>query len=441
MASALASEFEGEPIGPRDVLAVGEDFVDLHCPLLLLPLGDDEHLPIQVVAVGEVGGKILVALPGSAWHRKVAKRTAPKGLMTRVFAAEVATCALSDHSFPVEGQVLRIWLGHLEPSGEELLEVSEDQASVVFGTLPSGEPLVPFVTGIWRAQLQAGTPVQTASETEGLSGRVAGLERSLQELTQALTARASTSCICNSIRLQFRTPVQAWRQRCRAPPASYPSLDPSVVQAALAASVEHHALLEMQRMISKGPLSLPSRRVGRGRRTFPGGRACRRCWFSSIAVKCSSSRSRGSGLRNGSLPRRFPEGQQLQQASIEPRKGLRGAGGSGSRNRYAECQAKLSCTEGLEGCAPSQSRRHFVRHRASDDGGPPLIVPGVAFPAQTSARAWLEHRSRVGAYPTVVNLTWCIAGALDSRGLHEQALPNFHWKSRHPWHPSGRGSR
>ncbi|CAE7214139.1 unnamed protein product, partial [Symbiodinium necroappetens] len=50
-------------------------------------------------------------------------------------------------------------------------------------------------------------------------------------------------------------------------------------------------------------------------------------------------------------------------------------------------------------------------------------TPGVGSPAVTSARGWLEHRSRVQAYPTVVHLSWAIAGALDClrAGQAEQA--------------------
>ena len=48
-------------------------------------------------------------------------------------------------------------------------------------------------------------------------------------------------------------------------------------------------------------------------------------------------------------------------------------------------------------------------------------APGVGVAQQTSARAWLEHRSRVG--PFAMNLAWSAAGALDAlkAGLVEQA--------------------
>ena len=61
----------------RNVLVAGEDFVDLHAPLLVLPLGSNDQgqqVSVQAAAVGEVADKLLVA-----WHRKVAKRTVPKG--------------------------------------------------------------------------------------------------------------------------------------------------------------------------------------------------------------------------------------------------------------------------------------------------------------------------------------------------------------------------
>ena len=50
-------------------------------------------------------------------------------------------------------------------------------------------------------------------------------------------------------------------------------------------------------------------------------------------------------------------------------------------------------------------------------------TPGIGAPQLTSARGWLEHRSRVGAFPSLLHLTWSIGGALDAfrAGLPEQA--------------------
>ena len=96
---AEAEDLEGELLSLRDVLATGEGFVDHECPLLLLDCGQDaEGLPITVhcMGIGDIGGLVLLAFPATAWHRKVAKRTVPKGFLSKVFAAEVAAVSFSD---------------------------------------------------------------------------------------------------------------------------------------------------------------------------------------------------------------------------------------------------------------------------------------------------------------------------------------------------------
>ena len=40
-------------------------------------------------------------------------------------------------------------------------------------------------------------------------------------------------------------------------------------------------------------------------------------------------------------------------------------------------------------------------------------APGVAVPGQVSARAWVEFRSKIGAYPSAMWATWIMSGALD----------------------------
>ena len=201
---AEAEDLEGDPLSLRDVLATGEGFVDHECPLLLLDCGQDaEGLPITVhcMGIGDIGGLVLLAFPATAWHRKVAKRTVPKGFLSKVFAAEVAAMSFSDRSVPLEGQSIRVWLGFCEAQCEQHLVVSDDVPSVPFGELPTGELLVPSVEAVvalYNAQLSAGTPLQTASEghTEDLAARVFGIEQSLAKLAllppQPEPASAST---------------------------------------------------------------------------------------------------------------------------------------------------------------------------------------------------------------------------------------------------------
>ena len=165
-ADSGVEELDGEPITARDALAAGDDFVDASCPLLLLQCpatSSTDVTTVHAMAVGNVGGKLLVALPSTAWNRKVARRVVPSGMFTKVFAAEVAAVALQDRSSALEGQTLRIWLGTCAPASEHLLVASEEEPDVPFGLLPDGNLLLPAVealAAIWANQMAVSTPAQ-----------------------------------------------------------------------------------------------------------------------------------------------------------------------------------------------------------------------------------------------------------------------------------------
>ena len=111
-------DLDGEPIGVREALAVGEDFQDLACPVLEVTCGDDaDGLPVNLnaIAVGFAAERVVVAVPRSAWHRKVAKRMLPKGFLNRMFGAEVAAISASDRYTVLESPTLRVWLGFCDP--------------------------------------------------------------------------------------------------------------------------------------------------------------------------------------------------------------------------------------------------------------------------------------------------------------------------------------
>ena len=254
-------EVEGEPLTPRDVLVAGEDFLDLHAPLLVLPLGSDASgLPVsvQALAVGEVANKLLVGFPGLAWNRQVAKRTVPKGFMTKVFAAEVAACSMENRSHPLEGQVIKVWLGTVESSGEEQLEVTDEPPTVSFGSLSSGELLVPFgeaLAAIWAAQRGAATPLSKGMAL--LKGLLASNGPCKSWLLPCLLAPLSPLPLHSPLQLPLAAKL-APKPRARQmphPATDFPGLDPGLVQAAVTAGVQSQALERMQQLLQAGSLT------------------------------------------------------------------------------------------------------------------------------------------------------------------------------------------
>ena len=99
---------------------------------------DDDGLP-RCLAVGDVAGQVLLALPASAWHRKVAKRTAPIGFLVVCLPQRSlrAHCPIGPCLFPI---------------------VSDDAPTVSFGEMADGELLAPTVealVALFQAQVAA----------------------------------------------------------------------------------------------------------------------------------------------------------------------------------------------------------------------------------------------------------------------------------------------
>eukprot|EP00439_Symbiodinium_sp_Y106_P020628 s9058_g2.t1 len=267
-----------------------------------------------------------------------------------------------------------------------------------------------------------------------------------------------------------------------APPSGleYPGLDQGVVAAALSAGVETQVLSEMSRLVNSGPLNrlrekAPTARAkgpaeepldesedeaaARGLDLQPGqaqnfpmprattpdpepaealAQALARC-FDNLQGRAASSRaspleraldasgsgtvegSLGSGRRNACFDNLQGRAASSRASPLERALDASGSGtvegslGSGRRNAAARRALREALTT-----SPGELTQ-IIEALMSEDLA--ASTPGVGLPQVTSARGWLEHRSRVQAYPTAVHLTWAIAGALDClrSGLHEQA--------------------
>ena len=431
------ADFDGDPVSARDALATGEGFVDAFCPPALLKCGadeGDEAITVQALVVREVEGKLVLAVPASAWHRKVSKRTLPKGFLTKVAAAEVAACAASDRGSAVEGVALRVWFGLVEPAAEGALEISEDVASVSFGSLPGGSPALPYVPALVAAvndsfsfaSAESGAP---ADATAPLAARLDRLERMISSLHGVKVPEA---------KCQARAKSKAAPKAAARPQVVRGSLDPSVAAAAKAAGVPPATLAEFERLLGQSTGSrfapepaLPTatdpleESEGEGAEEDDGG-----------AVGAA-----GSGLPalRPTQPKESSQAEQFAAAMFKMMEGY-------SKGQAAKTSALERAMDGVgggsgEGSGLPAGRRNASARRALREAlvSTPAEIsnvieklmqedmassaPGVGVTQQTSARAWLEHRSRVGPYPTAMHLSWCAAGALDAlrAGLVEQA--------------------
>ena len=398
------ADYDGEPVTARDALASGEGFVDSFCPPALLRCGSDEWdeaITVQTLVVREVEGKLVVAVPASAWHRKVSKRTLPKGFLTKVAAAEVAACAASDRGSAVEGVALRVWFGLLELTAEHALEVSEDIASVSFGALADGSPALPFVPALVAAVNESFAFVSAESAGPASAPLAARLDR-LERLLSALPLPGSQG---PEVRGQARAKSKAAPKAAAKAQQVRGALDPSVAAAARAAGVPAATLSEFERLLAQpaGSRFAPEPLPAAGPDPLEESEA--------EAVEDDDG---AQGEQPGrAVCRRYvqDDGRVFQRASS---KGFGfGAGHGRCRRWYGRVlgtpigPAKCISPPSLAGSIGELPGGSDSRDRAADAGGHGL----------------LSHRSRVGPYPTAMYLSWSAAGALDAlrAGLIDQA--------------------
>ncbi|CAE7600178.1 unnamed protein product, partial [Symbiodinium necroappetens] len=434
---------DGEKLSARDCAAVGEGFLDQLSPLCILPCGQDEEgaeVTVHCVVVGDIKGKLLICLPSASWHRTVARRTIPKGFLSRVFAAEVAAVSLVDRSVEVPGQTLRVWLGFCELEAEALLEVSDASPSVPFGALPSGELLVPSIdvlAEIWQAQqvVPPPTPLHTASEGGGqppdVSERIASIERSVAALTAAFrdaslgTGVSAAANAGSKPKVALAPPKTFFGgvAKQRGAEAEFPGLDQGVVAAALAAGVQHGALVEMSKLVSAGPLA----------RLKPEASGAAAKQATQTALEESEEEGQEvlpfpAQAAGSTDPQQTDPAEMFAKAVVNCFDAYHGKTVSGKTALDKALEAGAGGS--LDGSL-SSGRRHATARRALREAltsAPQELsalieglmaedlcasTPGAGAPVLTSTRAWLEHRSRIQAFPTMVNLVWAIGGALD----------------------------
>ena len=417
-----AGEQDGEPLGARDAAAVGEGFLDQLCPLLLLHCGENAEgapVTVQALCVGDVGGRLLLALPAASWHRTIARRTVPKGFLSRVFGAEVAAW---------------IWLGFCEGSAEDSLEVSDDPATVPFGLMPSGESLLPLVdslAAIWQeqvAQAQA-TPLQTASEgpaPSSLDNRLASLEATVANLAASLARPEGAPETLPQPVLGMQRVAKASARKpeasTEAAASNYPGLDKGVVTAALAAGVQPRALQEMSRLVNTpGPMGRLKPEPGKGLASElqdPLEESDNDARGNADPPRAGSALASVAGSPAEALASAFAKCLDTYHTAASTKKGpleraldasgggtLESSLGGGRRNAAARRLLREALTS-----SPHEISSIIENLMAEDLSA---STPGVGSPPLTSSRAWLEHRSKVQAFPTMVHLSWAIAGALD----------------------------
>ena len=115
-------------------MAQADGSVDHHYRVGRLALPKSEIL-MALIAVAEIEGRLIVAVPEEVWHRIVARRLLSPRALAKPSLCSVATCGLESRQLVgFEGLDIKVWFGLLHPVlGPDVDYVSEEEI---------GDPLV-----------------------------------------------------------------------------------------------------------------------------------------------------------------------------------------------------------------------------------------------------------------------------------------------------------
>ncbi|CAE7208910.1 unnamed protein product [Symbiodinium sp. CCMP2592] len=436
-----SAEADGEPLEVKDLAVLQPGGVDEEFVAGLLPLAvpADGSQTCEIVIVSEADGRFVVAVPSAVWSRKLAGRRLTKGGLTRASHLEIAAVSAEDRHVVMDGASVKVWVGLLEAALVPRLSFeSGDNPDEAFGQDSHGVGLLPHGPSLVRAVQELPGLTSYASAESGVPEGDGG--GALDSRVDRLEAAMSKVAAGMKVLLEQRGPgngqpsAQATttlgggalgqRAKARAAPAgagradAFVHLDASVAQAALDAGVSRQSLAEMDRLVG-GSGAKPPRNLG-------------------AVPLVADPLSESEGDREPEPPttadgRKKPPLDQVGEALVRLTQVVETLAGQ-KKKTPATLDGLLDAAgpsaSGGADSGPSLRRNAAARRalRAALQDNPSLLSATVenlmredlhsmqtpGFEITPSARAWLEHRSRIGSHQTLARTSWAVAGALDA---------------------------
>ena len=448
MSEAGESSDEAErPVELHYVVAGGSLNFDYEIGALAVGDGDSRRT-ISVILVAPFEERLLAIFPQKAWDKKPNKRKLPSGPFTKPVLVEVACASPFDRTGLSPDGPVKVWFGMLARQlAEQVVFDSGEAPDISFG--PPETPLLPYAPALLElAENQFGYQTALSSgpapAADPFEARFQALESALGQLSSSVQQlvdrddppRASPRGRPKTAPKPKAATVRQGRDALAAgvgpipgtpgPPGKakeVPGLDPAVVKAALDSGVSAVELKELGALMAKSRPTLGD---------FPA--AARE---PALDEGSDFEGSQAAGAEGQLAP---PSGPPIEQAVVvltglmkqlvhDKRK---------PSDRAASLEAALDVAEGASLGEPSSSsssgRSKGAAYRLLRDSlekSPELIYQeierrlldedllsrraiGSLSAARSSARAWVEFRSRVGYYPTTIRTMWSLAGILDA---------------------------
>ena len=406
---------------------------------------------IQLVAVAYIESRLLVGVPHSVWHRRTAlKRVLPA--LTKPSLVEVGCVEEQDRSVEIADQTVKLWMGFLNAELADLILKVDDETQFTHSFLepdfedyyPSGHGLVAAAAEHFAFQSATGgeDPQSTAPLVESGSHQLESRMGRLELLVGSLASKLDSAIGVMQEPQQQQAPPRPSALRRKppekeAPHVSFPALDQSVVAAALAAGVDPKSLEEMQQLMTEPQIKGKRSKEPLGSKAKASAASSRTSRVSVLSETdsetekdASNPAESGEATLGGTSPSANEAVAQLAQivqvltadrmkkqkaSKVEcaldgiSASGVNEAGsiGSGKKTAAARRALRLALAENPEEIVS------LIERLMMEDLSSQTVTPGQPLPT-LCAKAWVEHRSRIGHWKSSAYTAWTVAAALDS---------------------------
>ena len=444
--------------------------INLEYPVHVFLVDPFEDQPaVQILYITELDGKILIAIPYSAWSRQVSKRALPAGCIVKATVVEVLCCKMSNRSEPLEDIKMKLWVGFLKRQFEKMVhtDVTEFTCDHLFDD-SEDDPMLPFAQSLIDAAqdhfafFSAEEPQEEGldevelipgqnngdQEQEGsgsvklLSKRVTQIETVLEEVNagmrKLLNPNSPSMTAAGIFAKQNVTKKPADRNTQvrgageavfmptpKKKAQQFPLLDPGVVQAALQAGVPESNLIEMQKLLASNPKATKMKDINTALHiaTDPlseeefndpaAGAGAAEPGFVETGDPMQDAVQRLTSIVHllaNDKKKKKSTGSKLEQALDGITASA--ADSSSSLGGGKKNAAARRCLRSIFQDHPAEISG-VIEKLMYEDLNSMTLGPGQQ-PLGLNARAWVEYRSRISNYKTSAHASWGVAGVLDS---------------------------
>ena len=397
---------------------------------------------LQAIQIGEFEGQLLVCVPHSVWHRTPARRILPSNCLTKHTLVEVAGARPGNLSQEVEGAVVEVWIGYLRAQYYKHLEILEEYNAEYCFVDQTEELMLPLARALCEVAQEHfaffsadGWDLPGAIDEEDINGEpfdsqdvglldgdVSPVEARMSKMETAITdlAKEVKKIAASSKGAPKKKAAAKATGKSKAVPkvaglpstaagdvaAAYPLLDRGVVASALQAEIPHSTLEQMQKLVGQGTKASKVKDMNKKVSPIPLSED------EHVIEDEHYSTAEGYGLEPADpMTATLQKLTSIVEILTDKKKkatiskletALHGVASSSTDNPLQGTGKKAAAARrALRGAFQDHPEEIFglIERLMAEDLTSATVGPGMDRPL-ISARAWVEHRSRITSFKT-----------------------------------------